>query len=152
MIDRNMIISFLENDSVHSPSAYYDKTNKKYGAGIGEPPKEKTTYEIAVELEEKYHIIDTFIKLHEDDISFIIAREKFYISQYPEEAERLDFIVANAVKNLWTDYINNREHQKETGFQSKRSRETGTATFYDTGDYSNYMLVKCNDTVSQGDF
>ena len=141
MINTQMVLSFLEKDSPHIPSNYY-----------GESEDKKTVYEVAVELEEKYHIVSTFVEKHKDDISFIIAKEKFYILEHPEEADKFDLTVANAVKGLWTNYIDNREHQKITGFQSKRSKKTGTATFYDTGEYSDFMLIKCNDTVSQGDF
>ena len=139
MINTQTVLSFLEKDSAHIPSDYYGETTK-------------TVYEIAVELEEKYHVVSVFLEKHKDDISFIIAREKFYILQHPDEADKFDLTVANAVKRLWTDYINDREHQAATGFQSKRSKEKGTATFYDTGDYTDSMLIKCNDTVSQGDF
>ena len=141
MINTQMVLSFLEKDSPHIPSNYY-----------GESEDKKTVYEIAVELEEKYHVVSTFVEKHKDDISFIIAKEKFYILEHPEEADKFDLTVANAVKGLWTNYIDNREHQKITGFQSQRSKKTGTATFYDTGEYSDFMLIKCNDTVSQGDF
>lgn len=139
MINTQIVLSFLEKDSAHIPSDYYGETTK-------------TVYEIAVELEKKYHIVSVFLEKHKDDISFIIAKEKFYILQHPDEADKFDLVVANAVKGLWTDYINNREHQTATGFQSKRSKEKDTATFYDTGDYTDSMLIKCNDTVSQGDF
>lgn len=140
-MDALELLTFLEKDSPHIPSNYY-----------GESEDKKTVYEIAVELEEKYHVVSVFLEKHKDDISFIIAREKFYILQHPDEADKFDLVVANAVKGLWTDYIDKREHQTATGFQSKRSKEKGTATFYDTGEYSDFMLVKFNDTVSQGDF
>lgn len=142
MINTQMVLSFLEKDSIHNnASNYYDESENT-----------KTVYEIAVELEEKYHVVSTFVEKHKDDISFIIAKEKFYILEHPEKADKFDLTVANAVKGLWTNYIDNREHQKITGFQSQRSKKTGTATFYDTGEYSDSMLIKCNDTVSQGDF
>ncbi|MCZ9898351.1 hypothetical protein OFP91_09925 [Brachyspira hyodysenteriae] len=85
MINTQTVLSFLEKDSAHIPSDYYGETTK-------------TVYEIAVELEEKYHVVSVFLEKHKDDISFIIAREKFYILQHPDEADKFDLVVANAVK------------------------------------------------------
>lgn len=142
MIDTQMILSFLEKDYIHNnASNYYDQRNNN-----------RTVAEIATYLESKFHVISVFLEVHKDDIMLFIAKEKFHAGLHPEDAESSDFAIANYIKGLWTDYINKREHQMITGFQSKRSRITKTATFYDTGDYSDSMTIKCNNALSQRNY
>ncbi|MDA0066659.1 hypothetical protein OFS07_10330 [Brachyspira hyodysenteriae] len=59
-MDTLELLTFLEKDSIHNnASNYYD-----------EKDNEKTVYEIAVELEEKYHVVSKFLEKYKDDISF----------------------------------------------------------------------------------
>ena len=67
-MDALELLTFLEKDSIHNnASNYYD-----------EKDNEKTVYEIALELEEKYHVVSKFLEKYKDDISFFIAKEKSY--------------------------------------------------------------------------
>lgn len=131
-----MIISFLEKDQLHNnASSYYD-----------EKDNEKTVYEIAVELEEKYHVISKFIDRYRDDITLKIAKERF-TAEF-KEGYNADLEIAEYIQGLWLDFMENGEH----GIMSVRAKEEGGVGLIDTGEYYQSMVIKVNDTYSRGDF
>lgn len=160
-----MIISFLEADTLYTPKQSERVKNgkihiKKYFRKSGTAvrahwrrvpiPEEKTVYEIAVELEEKYHVVSKFIERYRDDITLKIAKERFKAEF--KEGYNADLEIAEYIQGLWLDFINNEEYTAMTGFISKRAQKEDGKTFYHTGAYSDYMVIKVNDTYSRGDF
>lgn len=123
------LLSFLEKDAPHNTASnYYDNTD------------DKTVYEVAVELEEKYQVVSKFTKKYINDIMHFIAKEKTYAILHPEEANKSDLVIANHIKGLWLDYMEKGEH----GVISKRAIETGTVGLIDTGEYYQSMEIDYN--------
>lgn len=148
-MDVKEILSFLERDELHQPiSNYYYNGNQKYGAGIGEPPEQKTIYEVAVELEERYQVIQEFINKYKDDITLFIAKEKFHAGMHPEDAESSDFAIAEHIKGLWLDFMEKGEHGVITG----RAIATNMVGLIDTGQYYQSMEIDYNGTNSNAGF
>lgn len=127
------ILSFLEKDSLHNNASNY----------YGKQPQ-KTVYEIAVELEEKYQVVSKFVSRYKDEIMNYIAKEKVYVALHPEELDNSNFVIANHIKGLWLDYMEKGEH----GVISKRAVETGTVGLIDTGEYYQSMEVQYADANS----
>ena len=129
-MDTLELLTFLEKDSIHNnASNYYDEKNKK-----------KTVYEIAVELEEKYHVVSKFLEKYKDDISFFIAKEKTYSALHPEESGNSNIVIANHIKGLWLDFMEKGEH----GIMTLRAKRTGTVGLIDTGEYYQSMEINYN--------
>ncbi len=129
-MDALELLTFLEKDSIHNNASNY----------YNEKDKEKTVYEIAVELEEKYQVVSKFLESYKDDISFFIAKEKSYALLHPEESDKSNIAIANYIKGLWLDFMENGEH----GIVSIRAKVTGTVGLIDTGEYYLSMEIDYN--------
>lgn len=130
MINTQTVLSFLEKDSIHNNASNY----------YNEKDNEKTVYEIAVELEEKYHVVSKFLEKYKDDISFFIAKEKSYALLHPEESDNSNIVIANHIKGLWFDFMEKGEH----GIMTIRAKKTGTVGLIDTGEYYQSMEINYN--------
>lgn len=116
-----MKIVFYESEKEHLPiSNWYPKRSTKI-----------TIHELALILEEKYNVVKGFCEAHEDDIIQAIAMELM-------QEEPKDFVIDNAIKNMWLDYMETEGH----GITSVRSRATGTVGLIDTGQYYLHMQPK----------
>lgn len=132
------ILSFLERDELHQPiSNYYNNDNE-----------DKTIYDVAVELEEKYQVISKFLYKYRDNIMLFIAKEKFHAGLHPEDADNSDFVIANYIKGLWLDFMEKGEHGIITG----RAIATNTVGLIDTGQYYQSMEIDYNGTNSNAGF
>ena len=137
MIKEKMQLSFLESDAKHLPiSNYYHNQ------------KDITIYELAVELEEKYEVLKTFCNMYYNKIIEIITKELIYCSLKNTSEDDSKRIIANAIKNLYLDYMENGEH----GIVSRRSLETGTVGLIDTGQYYSNMNIAFDKITATGEF
>lgn len=136
-MNEKLQISFLESDAQHqNTSNYYDNTDII------------SIYELALELEENYQVIKTFIDKYNYKITEIVAKELIYNTFNDEDINQSKKIIANAIKNIWLDYMEKGEHN----IVSKRAKETGTVGLIDTGQYYNSMIIAVDDITSTGEF
>lgn len=131
MMDALEVLSFLQKDSLHSTSSNYYKQQEDI-----------TVYELALRLEERYSVVSKFVKKYIDDIMEYIAREKVYAVLHNKKDS--DFVIANYIKGLWLDYMENGEH----GVISLRAIRTGTVGLIDTGEYYQSMEISYNGSNS----
>lgn len=119
-----MKIVFYESEKTHLPiSNYYKKKTSKI-----------TIHELALILEKKYNVVENFCNKYEDKIITAIVNE--LLQDDPKV-----FIIDNAVKNYWLDYIEN----GEPAIYSKRAIETNTVGLIDTGQYYLHMEPRLED-------
>lgn len=136
-MDEKLQISFLESDAQHQNiSNYYDNTDII------------SIYELALELEEKYEVVKKFIDKYNSEITEIVAKELIYNIFNNEDVNQSKKIIANAIKNIWLNYMEKGEHN----IVSKRAKETGTVGLIDTGQYYNSMIIAVDDITSTGEF
>ena len=138
MINKNLKISFLENDAPHLPISNYYK--KKYS--------KISIYELAIILEGKYEVLKKFIDMYYNKITEIITTELIYATLKKTDEDNSKKIIANAIKNLYLDYMENGEH----GILSKRAIETRTVGLIDTGQYYNNMNIAIDNITATGEF
>lgn len=137
MINETLQISFLESEAPHLPiSNWYHNQ------------KEITIYELACELEEKYEVLETFCNMYYDKITEIIATELIYSQLKKTNEDESKRIIANAIKNLYLDYMEKGEH----GVSSKRAIATETVGLIDTGQYYNNMNIAIDNITATGEF
>ena len=130
-------LSFLESDAQHLPISNYYNNNKVI-----------SIYELAIELEEKYEVIKKFIDMYYNEITKIITKELIYCSLKKTDEDESKRVIANAIKNLYLDYMENGEH----GVSSVRAIETGTVALIDTGQYYNNMNIAIDKITATGEF
>lgn len=138
MINEYLKISFLESDAPHLPISNYYK--KKYSA--------ISIYELAIELEERYEVLKKFIDMYYNKITEIITTELIYATLKKIDIDNSKKIIANAIKNIYLDYMENGEH----GILSKRAIATGTVGLIDTGQYYNNMNIAIDNITATGEF
>lgn len=115
-----MKIVFYESEKEHLPISNYYKFSKNR--------KPITIHQLALYLEADYQVVKLFCEKYEDKIILAIANELM-------QDDPKDFIIDNAIRNMWLDYMESGEH----GFASKRSIKTGTVALIDTGQYYLHM-------------
>lgn len=138
MINEELKISFLESDAPHLPISNYYK--KEYS--------NISIYELAIELEERYEVLKKFIDMYYNKITEIISTELIYATLKKIDIDNSKKIIANAIKNLYLDYMENGEH----GILSKRAIATGTVGLIDTGQYYNNMNIAIDNITATGEF
>jgi len=137
-MNETLQISFLENDAPHLPiSNYYKRKESKI-----------SIYDLACILEGKYEVIEYFIERYYDKITEIITSELIYSQLTKTNEDESKRIIANAIKNLFLDYMEKGEH----GIISKRAIETGTVGLIDTGQYYNNINVAVDNITATGEF
>ena len=120
-----MTINFEILDFIHSPSKYYGANNDN-----------TTTYQVAIDLEDRYNVMLKFIKSRETEIINILTKE---LTLAINKARKInDNIISEGIKNLWRNYMIRGEH----GITSQRSRETGGVALIDTGEYYKSLIIR----------
>lgn len=133
-----LLLSFLESDAPHLPiSNYYRKQEAKI-----------SIHELALMLEEKYEVVKKFVDMYHNEISEAITRELIYCSFKNTSEDESKKVIANAIKNLYLDYMENGEH----GVNSIRAMATGTVGLIDTGQYYNNMNIAIDNITATGEF
>ncbi len=133
-----LLLSFLESDAPHLPiSNYYRRKESKI-----------SIHELALMLEEKYEVVKKFVDMYHNEISEAITRELIYCSFKNTSEDESKKVIANAIKNLYLDYMENGEH----GVNSIRAIETGTVGLIDTGQYYNNMNIAIDNITATGEF
>lgn len=136
-MNETLKLSFLESDAPHLPiSNYYVRQS------------EISIYELALELEERYSVLKKFVDKYYNQIIAIITRELMYNGLTNSSESESKKVIANAIKNLYLDYMEGGEH----GIVSKRALATGTVGLIDTGQYYNNMNVAIDDITATGEF
>lgn len=138
MINEYLTISFLESDAPHLPISNYYK--KEYS--------NISIYELAIELEERYEVLKKFIDKYYNKITEIISTELIYATLKKIDIDNSKKIIANAIKNLYLNYMENGEH----GILSERAIATGTVGLIDTGQYYNNMNIAIDNITATGEF
>lgn len=136
-MNETLKLSFLESDAPHLPiSNYYVRQS------------EISIYELALELEERYSVLKKFVDKYYNQIVAIISEELIYSAFRKTSEDESKKVIANAIKNLYLDYMENGEH----GIVSKRALATGTVGLIDTGQYYNNMNVAIDNITATGEF
>lgn len=136
-MNETLKLSFLESDAPHLPiSNYY---HNQFEISI---------YELALELEERYSVLKKFVDKYYNQIVAIITRELIYNGLTNSSESESKKVIANAIKNLYLDYMEGGEH----GIVSKRALATGTVGLIDTGQYYNNMNVAIDNITATGEF
>lgn len=136
-MNETLKLSFLESDAPHLPiSNYYIRQS------------EISIYELALELEERYSVLKKFVDKYYNQIIAIISKELIYSAFRNTSEDESKKVIANAIKNLYLDYMENGEH----GIVSKRALTTGTVGLIDTGQYYNNMNVAIDNITATGEF
>lgn len=136
-MNETLKLSFLESDAPHLPiSNYYVRQS------------EISIYELALELEERYSVLKKFVDKYYNQIIAIISKELIYSAFRNTSEDESKKVIANAIKNLYLDYMENGEH----GIVSKRALATGTVGLIDTGQYYNNMNVAIDNITATGEF
>lgn len=138
MINEALKLSFLESDAPHLPISNYYK--KKYS--------NISIYELAIIFEGRYEVLNKFIDKYYDKITEIITTELIYATLKKIDIDNSKKIIANAIKNLYLDYMENGEH----GILSKRAIATETVGLIDTGQYYNNMNIAIDNITATGEF
>ena len=137
MIKEKMQLSFLESDAKHLPiSNYYHHQ------------RDITIYKLALVLEAKYEVLKTFCDMYHNKMIEIITKELIYCSLKNTSEDDSKRIIANAIRNLYLDYMENEEH----GVVSRRSIITGTVGLIDTGQYYSNMNIAFDKITAIGEF
>ncbi len=120
-----MTIGFNVLEFAHSPSNYYKNQS------------DISNFELAVELEDRYNVIEMFTNDKKDVIIDIIATD--YIRALKHFRTTMNTkTIETKIQNLWREYMIKGEH----GIVSKRSIDTGTVGLIDTGDYYKSLVIK----------
>lgn len=136
-MNETLKLSFLESDAPHLPiSNYYVRQS------------EISIYELALELEERYSVLKKFVDKYYNQIIAIISKELIYSAFRNTSEDESKKVIANAIKNLYLDYMENGEH----GIVSKRALATGTVGLIDTGQYYNNINVAIDNITATGEF
>lgn len=71
---------------------------------------------------------------------FLLLKKKSYALLHSEESDKSNIAIANYIKGLWLDFMENGEH----GIVSIRAKVTDTVGLIDTGEYYLSMEIDYN--------
>lgn len=101
-----------------------------------------TVFKLSKDLEDEYHIIELFWKIHQKQIKEIIfnAVKRNFYSKSNLGSEKMYQDISDKIIAMWRKYLRNEEH----GIVTKASRKANPPrqSFIDTGDYMRTLKVK----------